>query len=326
MLAFQMMPLDTQLKLNAEIKKKALELGIDKIGITRAERLDDEYARFKQWIAAGFHGEMEWLARDPEKRADPRNIFPEAKSVIVAAVNYFSPFRRSAEPDIGKISRYAWGDDYHLVVKNKLESLIQWLAEIFPEMKARAFVDTAPLLEKSLAVRAGIGWIGKHSNLITREFGSWVFIGVILTDLEIKEDLRFETEHCGSCRRCIDACPTRAISQPFVVDSRRCISYATIELRSDEMPPEIAANQEGWLYGCDICQDVCPWNKFEKPTADSAFWPRDGATGIPPEQILSMTEQQFRERFRRSAIKRAKLPGLRRNAASLLRKTTRKKS
>jgi len=322
-IASQMMFRSEQIELNAVIKRKAAEFGIDKIGITLPGRLEAEYDRFLQWLSAGFHGEMAWLARDTEKRADPGNVFPGAKSVIVAAVNYFAPFRHSAEPEKGKISRYAWGDDYHIVVKDKLESLIKWLKDGFPEMKARAFVDTAPLLEKALAVRAGLGWIGKNANFITREFGSWVFLGVILTDLEIAADEQFEDDHCGKCRRCIDACPTQAISSPYVIDSRRCISYATIELRGENLPSEITANQDGWLYGCDVCQDVCPWNKFEKPTKETAFWPRMGETEISLNQVLEMNNEQYAERFRQSAVKRAKLSGLRRNATALLNEKNR---
>ncbi|MER3431246.1 MAG: tRNA epoxyqueuosine(34) reductase QueG [Blastocatellia bacterium] len=313
------MSLNDKLAITQSLKQAAAELGIDKIGIAPAEPLKEEYDRFLKWIAAGMNGEMAWLARGPEKRFDPRRVFPEARSVIVAAVNYFSPFRHSEDSAEGKISRYAWGDDYHLVVKEKLERLIEWLKTDLPEIKARAFVDTAPLMEKPLAVRAGVGWIGKNANLITREYGSWVFLGVILTDLDLYYDSAFSEDHCGNCRRCLDACPTGAITEPYVVDSRRCISYATIELRAENLPQEITANQDGWLYGCDVCQDVCPWNRFEKPTAETAFWPRAGETEIPPQVIAGMTPEEYLDRFRRSAIKRAKLTGLKRNARSLLR-------
>jgi epoxyqueuosine reductase len=215
------------------------------------------------------------------------------------------------------VSRYAWGDDYHDVVREKLSELLNWLKEIEPKVEGKICVDTAPMMDKAWAVRAGLGWLGKHSNVITKELGSWVFIGEILLNLELPIETEIIDDHCGSCTACIDACPTDAIVEPYVVDSRKCISYATIELRSEHLPANITANQEGWLYGCDICQDVCPWNRFEKQTDVGAFEPRKGETSIRLDEIQEMSPESYAERFRRTAIKRAKLSGLKRNAAAI---------
>ncbi len=300
-----------------EIKSKAAELGFAKVGIVRAEKLGGDAERFARWLDRGFHGEMAWLSRDPEKRSDPRLIFPEAKSVIVVAMNYFTPHEHEHDPEKGKISRYAWGDDYHDVLKERLRALLDWIRVERPEAEGKVCVDTAPMMEKAWAVRAGLGWIGKHSNLITKDHGSWVFIGEILLNLELDYDADIVDDHCGTCTACLDACPTNAIVEPYVVDSRKCISYATIELRTDELPTEIASDLNGWLYGCDICQDICPWNRFEKPTDESRFEPRNAETSLPLDAVEQMTHENYVERFRRSAMKRTKLSGLKRNASAL---------
>ncbi len=262
---------------------------------------------------------MAWLAREPEKRSDPRLLFPEAQSVIVVALNYFTGHEHQIDPDKGKISRYAWGDDYHDVVREKLTELLAWIKSENPTATGKICVDTAPMMDKAWAVRAGLGWLGKHSNLITTEVGSWIFIGEVLLNLELKYDTAIVEDHCGTCTACLDVCPTNAIVEPYVVDSRKCISYATIELRDETIPTEIAANLDGWLYGCDICQDVCPWNRFETSTTETRFEPRGGETSIESDKILSLTLETYDERFRGSAIKRAKLPGLKRNARALCR-------
>ena len=298
------------------IREKAAELGIHKIGFAPAAALVDEGQRFFEWLDRGHHGEMAWLAREPEKRTDPRLIFPEARSVISAAVNYYTPKEHEGKPSEGKISRYAWGDDYHDVVKEKLRALLDWIVTEQPDAAGKICVDTAPVMEKTWAQRAGLGWIGKHSNVITKEYGSWVFLGEILTNLELVYD-EPATDHCGSCTACIDACPTDAITEPFVVDSNRCISYATIELRSHELPAEISSNLNGWLYGCDICQEVCPWNRFEQPTDEARFEPRRDETSLELGVIESFIPETYAERFRKSAMKRTKLAGLQRNARAL---------
>ena len=299
------------------IKQKAAEIGLSKVGIVPAEPLVKEGARLKDWLDRGFHGEMAWLAREPEKRTDPRLLFPEAKSVIVVALNYFTKHKHEKNADEGKISRYAWGDDYHDVVREKLTELLDWIKSENPSAAGKICVDTAPMMDKAWAVRAGLGWLGKHTNLITTDVGSWVFIGEILLDLELDYDTALVDDHCGTCTACLDACPTGAIVEPYVVDSQKCISYATIELRDDTLPTEIATNLDGWFYGCDICQDVCPWNRFETQTAETRFEPRDGQTSIVLDEVLSLTPETYAERFRRTVIKRAKLAGLKRNAAAL---------
>jgi epoxyqueuosine reductase len=318
--------------ISREIKEHARRLGFDKVGIVRAVALEDERERLREWLARGFHGEMRWMERDPEKRADPRQVFPAARSVVVVALNYYTPHEHGTEETAagdsaaGKISRYAWGDDYHDVLGERLKALLAWIKERWPEAEGRACVDTAPLMDKAWAVRAGLGWLGKHSNLITREYGSWVFIGELLLNLELEEDAHREEDHCGTCTLCLDVCPTGAITEPYVVDSNKCISYATIELRAPEIPSDLKANLDGWLYGCDACQDVCPWNRFEQATEEERFQPRAGNVAPDLSSILELTPETYATRFRRSAIKRAKLAGLQRNARTLLEERQRARS
>jgi epoxyqueuosine reductase len=299
------------------IKQKASEIGFHKIGVARAETLSSETVYLREWLEKDFHGEMRWIEREPEKRTDPKLIFPEAKSVVALALNYYTPHEHEQNPAKGKVSRYAWGDDYHDVVKDKLRELLTWIKAEIPNADGKLCVDTAPIMDKAWAQRAGLGWIGKHSNLITKEYGSWVFLGEILLNLELEYDQPIEANHCGSCTACLDACPTGAIVAPFQVDSRACLSYATIELRSLELPAEIEKNLNGWLYGCDICQDVCPWNRFEKPTEEARFEPRAGNVSADLDEILNLSPEKYAERFRRSAMKRTKISGLQRNAKAL---------
>lgn len=301
-----------------KIKRKAHEIGFHKIGIARAEVLTDEGENLKKWLANDFHGEMKWMEREPEKRANPNLIFEDAKSIIVVALNYFTPHEHEENSAKGKVSRYAWGDDYHDVVKEKLRELLSFIKISDELADGKICVDTVPVMDKVWAVRAGLGWIGKHSNLITKEFGSWVFIGEILLNLELEYDTETVDNHCGTCTACLDACPTKAIVAPFVVDSRACLSYSTIELRSPEFSPEIKENLNGWLYGCDICQDVCPWNRFEKPTEEVRFQPRENNVSADLTEILNLSSECYAEKFRHSAMKRTKLDGLKRNAAALL--------
>lgn len=272
----------------------------------------------REWLDRGYHGEMDWMARDVEKRISPLEIFPQARSVVVVALNYYTPQQHQHNPATGKVSRYAWGDDYHDVVKKKLQAVLSWIREQEPQVAGKICVDIQPVMDKAWAVRAGLGWLGKHTNVITPEFGSWVFIGELLLNVELAYDAERVEDHCGTCTLCIDACPTTAITEPYVVDSNKCISYATIELRAPEMPAPMADHLSGWLYGCDICQDVCPWNRFAEVTHEARFAPRDGNINAELGDVLLLTQETYAERFRGSAMKRAKLSGLQRNARALM--------
>lgn len=298
-------------------------MGFHKTGIVRVESLTEEENHLREWLAENYHGEMLWMEREPEKRAAPELLFPGAKSIVVVALNYFTPHEHEENSAKGKVSRYAWGDDYHDVLKEKLRELLAFIKSENEAAEGKICVDTAPIMDKVWAARAGLGWIGKHSNLITKDYGSWVFLGEILLNLELEYDTDKVSDHCGSCTACLDACPTGAIVAPYIVDSRKCLSYATIELRAPEFPDEITENLNGWLYGCDICQDVCPWNRFEKPTMEERFAPRTGNVSADLDEILALSPEKYAEKFRRSAMKRTKLAGLQRNATAL--KKSRKK-
>ncbi len=313
------------ISLTEQIKQKAREIGFHKIGIVRAESLDREGERFKQWLAMNFQGAMQWLEREPEKRSDPNLIFPAAKSIVVVALNYYTPHEHEADDSKGKVSRYAWGDDYHDVLKDKLRELFGFIKTLDETADGKICVDTAPIMDKAWAVRAGLGWLGKHSNLITKEYGSWVFLGEILLNLELEYETETIEDHCGNCTKCLDACPTNAIVAPYLVDSKACLSYATIESRDAELSQEITENLNGWLYGCDICQDVCPWNRFQKPTEELRFEPRPENVSADLDAIRALTPENYAEKFRRSAMKRTKLSGLKRNAEALKTSNTKKR-
>lgn len=300
-----------------KIREKAHSEGFEKIGIVPAEALADDRQKLFEWLARGYHGEMEWMARDTNQRTDPRELFPGVRSVVVVALNYYTAHKHAEDRMTGKVSRYAWGDDYHEVVGSKLRSLLSWIKDQVPGAEGKICVDIQPMMDKAWAVRAGLGWIGKHSNLITQELGSWVFIGELLLNLELDYNTKEVEDHCGSCTLCIDACPTSAITEPYVVDSNKCISYATIELRATEISNEVAANLQGWFYGCDICQDICPWNRFEQPSSEKRFEPRPGNVNAKLADILDLIPETYAERFRGSTMKRAKLSGLQRNARAL---------
>jgi len=310
---------DDRAGVSAQIKSQARALGFQKIGIVKAEALSAEHDRLEEWLRRGFNGEMSWMTRDPEHRTDPRKVFPAARSMIVVALNYYTTHQHSDDPGTGKVSRYAWGDDYHEVVGGKLRELLSWIEQKWPEAQGKVCVDIQPVMDKVWAVRAGLGWMGKHTNLITEEYGSWVFIGELLLNLELEYDTERVEDHCGSCTLCIDSCPTQAITEPYVVDANRCISYATIELRGEELPEQVTENLSGWFYGCDICQDVCPWNRFEQVTQEEdRFSPREGNVNAKLTDILALTPETYAERYRHSPMKRAKLSGLHRNARALL--------
>jgi epoxyqueuosine reductase len=304
--------------LTAAVRRRALELGFQKVGVARAAPLAEERARLEEWLARGMHAAMGWMERDAARRTDPRELLPGARTVVAVALNYYTPHEHAGGPGTGKISRYAWGDDYHDVLGEKLKALLAHVREVAPEVNGKVCVDAQPAMDKAWAARAGLGWVGKHTNLITREYGSWVFLGELLLDAELEYDAAREPDHCGSCTLCIESCPTGAIVEPYVVDSRLCISHATIELRDPELPAAVAENLDGWLYGCDVCQDVCPWNRFEQPTGEARFEPRPGSVSPALAEVAALTHEDYVERFRRSPVKRAKLAGLQRNARALL--------
>ncbi|HLP16134.1 MAG TPA: tRNA epoxyqueuosine(34) reductase QueG [Bacteroidota bacterium] len=294
------------------IKRRALELGFVKAGIARADALDAERAHLREWLGRGYHASMRWMERRVDERTDPRLLVPGAKSVIVTADNYYAPIEHSQDADCGKVSRYAWGDDYHLHTTKRIESLFERIKQIAPESEGRYYVDTGPVMEKAWAVRAGLGWQGRHTNLITREYGSWVFLAVIITTLELEYDEQME-DLCGTCTACIDACPTVAITEPYMVDATKCISYQTIEHRG-EIDPGLAEKFGQWVYGCDICQDVCPWNRFARETERKEFFPREANIAPNLDELGAITQEEFSRRFSKSPIKRTKVAGLVRNA------------
>lgn len=305
--------------LTEQIKSKALELGFSKVGIAGAEPLHEDGERLREWLRRGYHASMKWMQHNFDKRVDPTAIVPGARSVISVAVNYYSAAQHQPTDEEGKISRYAWGDDYHIHVTARIQKLFECIKQMAPESGGRYYVDTGPVMDKSWAERAGIGWRGKHTNLITKEYGSWVFLGEIISTLALEYDSPME-DFCGSCTACLEACPTQAIVEPYVVDSNRCISYLTIEHKG-EIDPALALLFDRWAYGCDICQDVCPWNKFQQETEEKEFHPRDGNVTPSLDGLAALTQDEFSKRFHRSPVKRTKREGIIRNARLLQRET-----
>jgi epoxyqueuosine reductase len=299
-----------------QIKQKALDLGFHQVGIVAVGEKSSSPQRLQQWLAQGYNADMAWMA-DP-RRQDIRQVMPEVRSVISVALNYYTPQAQSTEPDKAKISRYGWGRDYHKVLQKRLKALATWLEAQGDAIATRTYADTGPIPEKAWAQQAGLGWIGKHSNLITRKYGSWVFLGEVLTNLALTPDLP-HTEHCGTCTRCIEACPTQAITAPFVVDANRCIAYHTIENRSEAIPEAIAPHLQNWVAGCDICQEVCPWNeRFARETDIEDFQPYPGNVGPPLSELAQLSEQDWDRRFRASALRRIRPDMMRRNAKASL--------
>ena len=303
---------NSRARLSAALKTEAARLGFDGCGVSVAERLDSEARRLEQWLHAGRHGTMSWMERNFDKRVDPTCLVAGAQSVISVLHNYYQPLDQPADPATGLISRYAWNDDYHDVMKEKLFQLFSWLDQEVGGISGRVFVDSAPVLDKAWAARSGLGWVGKHSNLINQRMGSFFFIGEMIVDVPLPPDAR-TADHCGSCTRCIDACPTDAIYEPYAVDATRCISYLTIEHREDDIPSHVSALTGRWIYGCDICQDVCPWNKFARPTHEARYMPREGVRDVSLQEWEELDLEGFRSRFRGSPVKRAKFDGFRRN-------------
>lgn len=295
----------------ALVKAKAAEIGFDFCGIARAEFLEDEASRLEAWLKNGMHGQMNYMANHFDKRLDPRLLVEGAKSVVTVLLNYYPEQSLPDGPDDLKLSKYAYGTDYHFVLKDKLADLLAFIRDEISEVGGRAFVDSAPVMDKVWAKRSGTGWVGKHSNLINREIGSFFFIGELILDLELTPDSPI-ADYCGTCTRCLDACPTEAIVAPYVVDGSKCISYFTIELK-EAIPAEVRGKFENWIFGCDICQDVCPWNRFARPHKTPEFMPNPALTELSRTDWQEITEEIFAEVFRRSAVKRTKLAGLRRN-------------
>jgi epoxyqueuosine reductase len=303
-------------QLAAEIKAFGRQLGFDLIGIASAEPSHyREY--FRKWLDDGWAGSMGYLHNRFDERTDPATYLPGAQSVICVAINYHVPLESSASQEHeARIARYALGEDYHEVLKKRLHALADRVRELAPEAQTRAAVDTAPVMEKELAARAGIGWLGKNTCIINEEIGSWTFLGEVITTLPLPSD-EPAVDRCGTCTRCIEACPTQAITEPYKLDASRCISYLTIEHRTP-LEAAIAKDLDNWLYGCDICQDVCPWNKRAPDSADAAFQPRFPTGTIDLRQLLTWNEEQYRTTLRGSAMKRVKLPILQHNARLLM--------
>lgn len=284
-------------------------------GIAKAVHLDDDARRLEQWLTKGHHGGMQYMERHFDLRTDPRKLVPGAKSVITLLLNYYPSAQQ--KHDAPKIAKYAWGTDYHYVIRDKLNELLAFIKENIGTVDGRGFVDSAPVLERSWAVNSGLGWIGKNGNLLTRSNGSFFFIATLITDLELVADAPFATDHCGTCTRCVDACPTQAIVSPGEVDGSKCISYLTIELKDAMIPGELQPKMEGWMFGCDVCQDVCPWNRFSKPHSEEYLTPIPEILNLSLSEWENMSEENFRKAFKSSPLKRSKFAGIQRNLKAI---------
>jgi epoxyqueuosine reductase len=297
------------------IRNEAIRLGFDYCGISKAERLNEDAKRLERWLNKGMHGKMQYMERWFDMRVDPRVLVPGAKSVISLMYNYF-PTQAQAD-GLPLISKYAYGTDYHLVIKEKLKTLLNFIEERVGKVHGRAFVDSGPVLERTWAAKSGLGWVGKNGNLINKQRGSFFFLAELIVDLELENDSPVK-DYCGSCTKCIDACPTDAISEGNVVDGGKCISYFTIELR-EAIPEQMKGKFSNRAFGCDICQDVCPWNRFAKPHREAQFEPTGEKLNLTTSDWLEMTNEVFNKVFKDSAIKRTRLEGMKRNVRFLLR-------
>lgn len=280
-------------------------------GFSRAKFLEEEAPRLEEWLNKNHHGKMSYMENHFDKRLDPRLLVDGSKSVISLALNYF-PNETQIDKDAPKISKYAYGKDYHHVIKDKLKELLAFIREEIGEVDGRAFVDSAPVLDKAWAKKSGLGWIGKNSNLINKKSGSFFFLAELIIDLELEYDGPIK-DYCGTCTACIDECPTEAIIEPYKVDGSKCISYLTIELKDEILPKEFKGKMENWAFGCDICQDVCPWNRFSKPHNEPLFNPHPDLIHLTKNDWQDLTKEVFQELFRKSAVKRTKFEGLKRN-------------
>ena len=294
-----------------QIKTKARALGFLDCGISEAKFLAGEKDRLLDWLANEMHGEMNYMARNIDKRLDPRLLVDNARSVISVLLNYF-PAEKQTDPEAPILSKYAFGTDYHFVMKDKLGELLRFINDEIAPCEGRCFVDSAPVLDRAWAARAGLGWIGKNTNLISPEHGSFFFIGELIIDLELPADDKIIRDHCGNCTRCIDACPTQAIVAPYILDTRRCISYQTIE-NHGEIDPELKGKFKNRVFGCDICQDVCPWNLKSETHGEPAFTPNFKLMNLSKSDWENMDKPLFNELFRNSAVKRTRFEGLKRN-------------
>jgi epoxyqueuosine reductase len=292
------------------IKALARELGFSFCGIAKAEFLEEEAPKLEAWLSRGNQGKMQYLENHFDKRLDPTKLVPGAKSVVSLMYNYY-PQKDLAEKSSLKIAKYAYGEDYHFVIKEKLKIFLQRIREAIGDVNGRAFVDSAPVMERAWAAKAGLGWIGKNSLLLNRTLGSFFFLAELIIDLELEYDGPVQ-DYCGTCTACMDACPTQAIPQPYVVDGSKCISYFTIELK-EAIPNEVKGKFENWIFGCDICQDVCPWNRFSKPHEEQRFSPHEKLEGMTTRDWQEITQEVFQKVFKKSAVKRAGLSGLQRN-------------
>ena len=300
---------------NDDVILVSKEHGFDMVGFAKAEPMKTAYEHYMTWLEKGYQADMKYMKKNQEKRQDVKEIFSNAKSVISLGINYYTPYSYTGNKYNGKVSRYAWGKDYHLIIWEKLFQLIQMLKEIDNSFEGISYVDTGPMMDKAWSIRAGIGWQGKHTNIINKEYGSWFFIANIITNFAFDYSRQIE-DFCGTCTSCIDACPTKAI-EPYIVDSNKCISYHTIENKG-EIPIELKGKFENWIFGCDICQDVCPWNiKFSQNTSLTEFHAPEERREPELKKIINLTEDEFSSIYSNSAVKRTKLKGLRRNAAFL---------
>ena len=297
------------------IKNEAKNLGFIFCGIAKADFLEEEAPRLEAWLKKGMHGEMQYMENHFDKRLDPRLLVDDAKSVISLGLNYYTGDSQ-IDTSSPKISKYAYGSDYHHVIKGKLKQLLEILNEKIGEVGGRAFVDSAPVLDKAWAKKSGMGWIGKNTNLLNQRAGSFFFLAELIVDIELEYDIAPTADHCGTCTRCIDACPTDAIVAPYVVDGSRCISYLTIELKN-EIPKEFSGKMDNWMFGCDVCQDVCPWNKFSVLNTEPSFTPHADLLHLNKKDWDEITEDVFQKIFKNSAVKRTKFSGLKRNISFL---------
>ena len=294
------------------IKSQAQALGFDFCGIAKAEFLEEEAPRLEAWLQQNYHGQMHYMANHFDKRLDPTKLVEGAQSVITLLYNYY-PKQDLAEEGNYKIAKYAYGQDYHFVIKEKLRALLAHIQETIGEVNGRVFVDSAPVMERAWAQKSGAGWIGKNSLLLNKQRGSFFFLAELIIDLPLEYDGPVP-DYCGTCTRCLDACPTEAITEPYVVDASKCISYFTIELK-DAIPSEVKGKFEDWIFGCDICQDVCPWNRHSRPHQEPAFDPPSGLKDMSRRDWEEMTKEVFQKIFKKSALKRAKFEGLQKNVA-----------